>query len=217
MANQTQRVTPTEKLRSDILDGTFSPGERLPEIALAERYTVGRGSIRSALIELRSEGLVEIEPNRGAMVRRIGLDEAIEIAEARRSLESLIAGRAASNDDPTGRESLSSILLEMRSTVASGDNRRYSELNRELHGRIWELGGHRVGNDLVTNLRNRSAHHQYRLAVMPGRAEESLEQHAAIVDAVVAGDAEKAEAAMRDHLDSVIDVLRRWSELGVRP
>lgn len=189
----------------------------MPEIALAERYTVGRGSIRSALIELRSEGLVEIEPNRGAMVRRIGLDEAIEIAEARRSLESLIAGRAASNDDPTGRESLSSILLEMRSTVASGDNRRYSELNRELHGRIWELGGHRVGNDLVTNLRNRSAHHQYRLAVMPGRAEESLEQHAAIVDAVVAGDAEKAEAAMRDHLDSVIDVLRRWSELGVRP
>lgn len=217
MADQTQQVTPTEKLRSDILDGTFSPGERLPEIALAERYSVGRGSIRSALIELRSEGLVEIEANRGAMVRRIGLDEAIEIAEARKALEGLIAGRAASIDDPTGRESLTSIVTEMRNAVASGDNRRYSELNRELHGRIWELGGHRVGNDLVANLRNRSAHHQYRLAVMPGRAEESLEQHAAIVDAVVAGDVERAETAMRDHLDSVIDVLSRWSELGVRP
>ena len=217
MANQTQQATPTEKLRSDILDGTFSPGERLPEIALAERYSVGRGSIRSALIELRSEGLVEIEANRGAMVRRIGLDEAIEIAEARKALEGLIAARAASNDDPTGRESLTSIVTEMRNAVASGDNRRYSELNRELHGRIWDLGGHRVGNDLVTNLRNRSAHHQYRLAVMPGRAEKSLEQHAAIVDAIIAGDVEGAETAMRDHLDSVIDVLSRWSELGVRP
>jgi DNA-binding GntR family transcriptional regulator len=217
VADQTQQVTPTENLRSDILDGTFSPGERLPEIALAERYSVGRGSIRSALIELRSEGLVEIEANRGAMVRRIGLDEAIEIAEARKALEGLIAARAASNNDPTGRESLTSIMAEMRSAVASGDNRRYSELNRELHGRIWELSGHRVGNDLVANLRNRSAHHQYRLAVMPGRAEESLEQHAAIVDAIVAGEVERAETAMRDHLESVIDVLSRWSELGVRP
>lgn len=217
MADQTQQVTPTENLRSDILDGTFSPGERLPEIALAERYSVGRGSIRSALIELRSEGLVVIEANRGAMVRRIGLDEAIEIAEARKALEGLIAARAASNDDAKGRESLTSIVTEMRNAVASGDNRRYSELNRELHGRIWELGGHRVGNDLVANLRNRSAHHQYRLAVMPGRAEESLEQHAAIVDAIVAGEVERAETAMRDHLDSVIDVLSRWSELGVRP
>jgi DNA-binding GntR family transcriptional regulator len=217
VADQTQQVTPTENLRSDILDGTFSPGERLPEIALAERYSVGRGSIRSALIELRSEGLVVIEANRGAMVRRIGLDEAIEIAEARKALEGLIAARAASNDDAKGRESLTSIVTEMRNAVASGDNRRYSELNRELHGRIWELGGHRVGNDLVANLRNRSAHHQYRLAVMPGRAEESLEQHAAIVDAIVAGEVERAETAMRDHLDSVIDVLSRWSELGVRP
>lgn len=217
MDDQTQQVTPTEKLRYDILDGTFSPGERLPEIALAERYSVGRGSIRSALIELRSEGLVEIEANRGAMVRRIGLDEAIEIAEARKALEGLIAARAASNDDAKGRESLTSIVTEMRNAVASGDNRRYSELNRELHGRIWELGGHRVGNDLVANLRNRSAHHQYRLAVMPGRAEESLEQHAAIVDAIVAGEVERAETAMRDHLESVIDVLSRWSELGVRP
>jgi DNA-binding FadR family transcriptional regulator len=52
---------------------------------------------------------------------------------------------------------------------------------------------------------------------MPGRAEESLEQHAAIVDAIVAGEVERAETAMRDHLDSVIDVLSRWSELGVRP
>jgi DNA-binding GntR family transcriptional regulator len=217
VADQTQQVTPTENLRSDILDGTFSPGERLPEIALAERYSVGRGSIRSALIELRSEGLVEIEANRGAMVRRIGLDEAIEIAEARKALEGLIAARAASNDDAKGRESLTSIVTEMRNAVASGDNRRYSELNRELHGRIWELSGHRVGNDLVANLRNRSAHHQYRLAVMPGRAEESLEQHAAIVDAIVAGEVERAETAMRDHLESVIDVLSRWSELGVRP
>lgn len=217
MAEQTQQITPTEKLRSDILDGTFTPGDRLPEVALAERYSVGRGSIRSALVELRTEGLVDIEANRGAMVRRIGLDEAIEIAEARKVLESLIAGKAALSEDLASRKSLTTIIDEMRGAVARGDNRSYSELNRSLHRRIWEIGEHRVANDLVANLRDRSAHHQYRLAVMPGRAEESLEQHAAIVDAIVAGDAAAAEKAMSDHLDSVIDVLSQWSELGVKP
>ncbi|HUG08189.1 MAG TPA: GntR family transcriptional regulator [Acidimicrobiia bacterium] len=214
MPDQTDRLTPTERLRFDILGGAFAPGERLPEVSLAERYAVGRGSIRSALVELRAEGLVDIEANRGAMVRRIGLDEAIEIAEARKVLEGLIAGRAALSDDIGAKESLHRIVDQMRDAVAAKDNSRYSELNRELHRRIWEIGRHRVANDLVAKLRDRSAHHQFRLAVMPGRAEESLGQHAAVVDAIVAGDADGARRAMEHHLDSVIEVLSEWSELG---
>lgn len=216
MAEKTPSPNATEKLRSEILDGTFSPGERLTEIALAERYSVGRGSIRSALVELRAEGLVDIEANRGAMVRRISLEEAIEVAEARQVLEALLAARAAHSDDSGAKQSLLEIVEEMGDAVAAKDNARYSALNRALHGRIWEIGGHRVGHDLVTNLRNRSAHHQYRLAVMPGRSEESLQQHSAIVDAIVAGDAEGASESMSRHLDSVIEVLSQWSELGAR-
>lgn len=214
VAEKTPRPKATEKLRSEILDGTFSPGERLPEIALAERYAVGRGSIRSALVELRAEGLVDIEANRGAMVRRISLEEAIEVAEARKVLETLLAARAARSDDSGAKQSLLEIVEEMRGAVAAKDNARYSALNRALHGRIWEISGHRVGNDLVTNLRNRSAHHQYRLAVMPGRSEESLQQHSAIVDAIVAGDVETASSSMGLHLASVIAVLNQWSEQG---
>jgi DNA-binding FadR family transcriptional regulator len=67
-----------------------------------------------------------------------------------------------------------------------------------------------VADDLVANLRNRAAHHQFRLALMPGRAVESLAQHRAIVTAVCDGDAAAAEQAMRDHLASVADVLRQW-------
>lgn len=217
MAEQNHRPNPTERLRSDILGGVFAPGERLPEVALAERYEVGRAAIRSALVELRTEGLVDIEANRGAMVRRIGLDEAIEIAEARRVLEGLIAARAARSDDTAARASLREVLDEMADAVSVGDSRRYSALNRELHRRIWEIGRHRVANDLVANLRDRSAHHQYRLAVMPGRAETSLAQHMAIVEAIVSGDHEAARQAMEDHLGSVIQVLSQWSELGVSP
>jgi len=213
VADQTKPASATEKLRSDIIAGVFVPGERLPEIALSEKYSVGRAAIRSALVELRSEGLVAIAANRGAMVRRIGLDEAIEIAEARKVLETLIAAKAAINHDPSD-ESLSRIVGEMQAAVSENENSRYSELNRALHRRIWEIGRHRVANDLVSNLRDRSAHHQYRLAVMPGRAKESLEQHVAIVDAIATGDPETAARAMERHLDSVIEVLGQWSELG---
>ena len=213
MADQTKPASATEKLRSDIIAGVFVPGERLPEIALSDKYSVGRAAIRSALVELRSEGLVAIAANRGAMVRRIGLDEAIEIAEARKVLETLIAAKAAINHDPSD-ESLSRIVGEMQAAVSENENSRYSELNRALHRRIWEIGRHRVANDLVSNLRDRSAHHQYRLAVMPGRAKESLEQHVAIVDAIATGDPETAARAMERHLDSVIEVLGQWSELG---
>jgi DNA-binding GntR family transcriptional regulator len=218
VANERQiegHLTSTGRLRSDILAGVFSPGERLTEVALAEKYSVGRGSIRAALLELRAEGLVDIEANRGAVVRRITVDEAIEIAEARKVLEGLVAGKAALSDDIEAKNSLASIIEEMGSAVSAGDSARYSELNRILHRRIWEIGEHRVANDLVANLRNRSAHHQYRLAMMPGRAEESLAQHAAVVEAIVAGDAETAEKSMREHLSSVIDVLGHWAESGV--
>ena len=210
-----QDPTPTAKLRSDILDGTFAPGERLIEVALADRYSVGRGAVRAALVELRAEGLVDIEANRGAVVRRITLEEAIEIAEARKVLEGLVAARAASRDDTPAKAGLREIAEEMRDSVAAGDNSRYSQLNRVLHKRIWEISRHRVAQDLVANLRDRSAHHQFRLAVMPGRSEESLKQHIAIVDAIIAGDSEAAEQAMHDHLASIIDVLRQWSEMGV--
>ena len=209
-------LTPTGRLRVDILKGTFAPGERLIEVALADRYSVGRGVVRAALVELRAEGLVDMEANRGAVVRRIGLEEAIEIAEARKVLEALLAARAASNQDPAAKETLLEIVEEMRDSVAAADNARYSKLNRLLHGRIWEISQHRVAKDLVANLRDRSAHHQFRLAVMPGRSEESLQQHIAIVDAIVAGNAQDAEDAMRDHLESVIQVLGRWSDMEVR-
>jgi DNA-binding GntR family transcriptional regulator len=98
----------------------------------------------------------------------------------------------------------------MTEAVAEGDSLSYSKLNRRLHGSLCTIARHRVADDLVANLRNRAAHHQFRLALVPGRAAESLAQHGAIVEAVTSGDGPAAEAAMRTHLASVIDVLRHW-------
>jgi DNA-binding GntR family transcriptional regulator len=203
-----------DDLRSDIVAGVFPAGERLTESQLCERYSCGRAVTRAALVQMESEALVERQPNRGATVRRISVAEAIEITEARAVLERLIAGRAARHATPCDRDELLAIVADMRVAVGRGDDLRYSELNRLLHGRLREISHHAIAADLVHNLRNRAVSHQYRLAMMPGRSLESLEQHAAIVDAVVAGDETGAAEAMDAHLRSVVDVLSRWGDAG---
>jgi DNA-binding GntR family transcriptional regulator len=207
----------TDELRAHVLDGTLPPGSRLIELQLAEQYSVSRAAIRAAIGELAKEGLVDREANRGATVRRVALDEAIQITEIRAILEGLIAARAAATATPAEREELAAIVTDMRAAVAEDRLVDYSELNGRLHQRLREISRHLVASDLIANLRNRAKHHEFRLALIPGRAAESLGQHAAIVEAVVAGDAAQAELAMRAHLDSVIAVLRRWETIGARP
>jgi DNA-binding GntR family transcriptional regulator len=208
-------MTITDQLRDEILEGVFPPGERLVELNLSQRYGVGRAAIRAALVELDSEGLVDRAANRGATVRRISLDEAIEIAEVRGMLEGLIARYAAVNATESERSELNSLIDDMRAVVTRGDQLAYSKLNALLHRRLREISRHDIANELVANLRNRAAHHQYRLALMPGRSDVSLPQHATIVDAVVSGDPEAAEKAMHEHLASVAEVLYQWAEFGV--
>lgn len=200
----------TARLRQDILSGVHVPGERLVELQLTERYRVGRAAVRAALVELAKEGLVDREANRGASVRRISVDEAIQITEARAALESLLASAAARNATPEERAELGDLESRMRAAVGREDHLGYSELNALLHRRVREISRHHVAGDLVAMLRNRSARHQYRLALMPGRPAESLEQHAAIIRAIVRGDEAGAAAAMTAHLLSVMDVLRHW-------
>ena len=192
--------------------GEYAPGERLVELQLTERYGAGRAAIRAALVELATEGLIDKETNRGASVRQISIDEAVQITEARAALESLIAAAAARNATDAERAELSRLENDMRSAVSQQRFLDYSELNGILHRRIREISGHAVAGELVAMLRNRSARHQYSLALMPGRPSESLEQHAAIIRAIVRGDERSASAAMQAHLLSVIDVLRHWDD-----
>jgi DNA-binding GntR family transcriptional regulator len=207
-------VAVADRLRAAVVAGRLAPGSRLVELHLAREYCVSRASIRAAIGELAKEGLVDREVNRGATVRRIALDEAIQITEVRALLETWVVRRAAVEADESERRDLRAIVAEMR--VAVGDDRLadYAQLNTRLHRRLLDIGHHAIASEVVANLRNRASSHEFRLAVIPGRAAESLVQHEAIVDAVVAADAVGAEEAMREHLDSVIAVLRRWETFG---
>lgn len=205
--NPDRPVPLVDAIREAIIEGEFAANQRLIESDLSERFGASRGNVRTALLQLTSEGLVERMLNRGARVRAVSLAEAIEITEVRMALEGLCAAKAAERVTADDCDRLRSLGTAMQEAVASGDLLGYSELNRQLDARIRELSGQSAAQGILKRLRGQNVRHQFRLAMHPGRAAVSLTQHLEIIDALCAGDPDAAEAAVRRHLRSVIDTL----------
>jgi len=202
-------------LRQAILNGDYLPGERLVEAALCERFGASRFTVRTALQDLAAEGLVEVRHNKGAQVRKVSLEEAIEITEVRMVIEGLVAARAATLATPEQCSELDEIGLLMRRAVDAGEFRRYSDLNERLHSTIRAIGAHRTADNMIQMLRGQLVRHQFALAMLPGRPAVSLPQHLRIIAAIQDHDPAAAEAAMREHIASVIDALRALGEAGL--
>ncbi|MFE4724636.1 GntR family transcriptional regulator [Microbacterium sp. NPDC056736] len=203
----TDRPDLTQQIRDAILDAQFAPHQRLIEADLSERYGASRASVRNALMNLAGEGLVERLPNRGARVRAISVDEAIEIVEVRIGLETLCARKAAENVTAADAAQLRALRADIERAIGSGDLMAYSRLNQELDRRIRDLSRHGTATQLLERLRAQSARHQFRLAFHPGRAATSAPEHIAIIDAILAKDPDAAEAATRAHLSGIVEVL----------
>jgi DNA-binding GntR family transcriptional regulator len=199
----------TQQIREAILGGEFAPHQRLIEADISERFDATRAAVRTALLNLTGEGLVERLPNRGARVRAISVQEAVEIVEVRMGLEALCARKAAERLTDEDAEQLRALRERIRAAVAGGDLVEYARLNQEMDRRIRDISGHDTARQLLERLRAQSARHQFRLAFHPGRAAESAPEHVAIIDAVLARDADAAEAATRAHLEGIVGVLRR--------
>ncbi|MBY8858483.1 GntR family transcriptional regulator [Nocardia sp. CA2R105] len=198
-----------ERLRHAIAQGAVAPGQRLVESELVEQFEVTRGSVRAAIDELVAEGLIERIHNRGARVRSVSHQQAVEILECRKVLEGLIAAKAAERITPADADRLRGYSTRLSAAVQDGELLEYSTLNHELHAVLREIAGQETATDLIARLNAQIVRHQFQLSLRPGRPQVSLPEHLAIVDAVVAGDPIAAEQAMRDHLDSVIGALSR--------
>jgi DNA-binding GntR family transcriptional regulator len=196
-----------ELLRTAILRGEYLPGERLVEAQLCERLAASRFTVRAALQDLAADGLVKVERNKGAHVRKVPLDEAVEITEVRMVLEGLVAARAAIRVTDEQASELDEIGLLMRRAVNAGEFRRYSDLNERLHSLIRDIGGHHTADGIIATLRGQLVRHQFMLSLHPGRPAVSLPQHERIIAAVRTRDPAAAEAAMRAHIASVIAAL----------
>ena len=197
-----------DALRDAILGGEYLPGERLVEAQLCERFGISRFNVRAALQDLAADGLVKVERNKGAHVRKVTLDEAVEITEVRMVLEGLVAARAAARVTDTQASELDEIGLLMRRAVTAGEFRRYGDLNQRLHGLIRGIAGHQTADTIIETLRGQLVRHQFMISLHPGRPALSLPQHERIIEAIRERDPKAAESAMREHIASVIEALR---------
>jgi DNA-binding GntR family transcriptional regulator len=203
-----------DDLREAILRGDHLPGERLVEAQLIELFSASRFTVRAVLQDLAAEGLVRMEKNRGAHVRKVSLDEAVEITEVRMVVEGLMAARAAERVTEPQAADLEEIASQMREAVTAGEHRRYSDLNQRLHSQIREISGHQTADRIVQTLRGQLVRHQFTLSLLPGRPQVSLPQHERVVAAIRSRNPKAAEDAMREHIASVIDALRSIESLG---
>jgi len=196
-------------MREAILHGELNPGQRLVENDLCQRFGASRATVREALALLEHEGLASREANRGAWVRPVSRDEAIEITEVRSVLEGLCAARAAAAATASERQELRALGPAMHDAAKRGDVLTYSRLSEEVHLRIRDLSGQHTAAEVLNRLRYQSVRYQFSVALLPGRPSLGAKEHTQIIRAVVAGDAALAEQLMRDHLLSVIDAIKQ--------
>lgn len=207
----------TDVIREAIIRGDYAPNQRLIEADLSAAFSASRATVRTALLELAGEGLVERLPNRGSRVRAISVDEAIEILEVRIGVEGLCAAKTAARLSDEDAAALADLRTRMIESVADGDLVEYSRLNLSLDVRLRALSHHATASEVLARLHAQSVRHQFKLSSRPQRAKVSVLEHAAIIDAVVARDPDAAELAVRRHLLSVIDALREVSAAEAGP
>lgn len=191
-----------EGLRSLLLSGNVKPGTRLTEAELTRMFDVSRSTMRSVLVRLAQEGYVTSEVNRGVRTRSFSVEEAADILEARETLESALAGKAAERATDEEIRELRATLEEMEDCKKRGDQAAYSRGNRRFHQQVKEAAHQQTLARAFDTLLYPLVMRQYRNLTAPHPRSGSLEEHQAILLAIVTRNPDAAVAAMRHHVAS---------------
>ena len=179
-------------LEEAILTGEYKRGDALTEISLSKKLDVSRTPIRSALHRLSEEGLVEIKPNRGAVVMGVSDDDLVDTYKIRMRLEGLASAMATERMDDGGKAKLGEIVELSEFYLAKGDVDKLKELDTDFHLVIYRASGNRTLSKILTELhRNIRSYRRIALTV-PGRLERSIKEHRDILAAIKSGDAAEA-------------------------
>ena len=194
-----------ETVRRKIIDGEYHPSQRLIEAQLAQSLGLSRHNVRTALDRLAADGLVKLEPNRGASVATLDLGDAVDILVAREAL-------AAENVTDEQIQRLGELIAAMRDALSAEEYPDYSATNVRFHHLIHEASGNRTMPELIATLRLRMSRLQLRSILIPGRSERSILEHEAIYQAVAERDPEAAAEAAARHMRSLREAISKaWS------
>lgn len=206
-------------LRQDILTGVYQRGDRLRQDDMSRRLGVSTTPIREAFRDLRSEGLVEIGPNRGVVVRGLTARDVAEIYELRMLLEPLLARKAVQTADEKGLAHAQSLHERM---CASNDPHEWSELNEVFHITLLESQRESRLHQIVSTLCSIAVPYVALSIYLDAEIRQNNNrEHADILRYFHARDADAAEREVRVHLSStlqtVLDSVTETDELPATP
>ncbi len=189
-----------EQLIEDILNGRLAPGARIVETRIAQQFGVSQGPVREALRDLELFGFVVSSPFRGTQVRKISTEELLEIYPIRAALEGVAARAAAGRIDQATLDHLEELIGVMREAAVRDDHRAEADADHNFHHAIVKASGNRmvehvwqtmrlsITTCLTHSITHRSLH-------------EIAERHVAVLEALRSGDPDRAEAAVRRHIE----------------
>ncbi len=205
-----------DRLRDQIYQHELTPGDAIDEMALCERFGISRTPLREALKVLNSEGLIELIPRRGSFVRSMDIEELNELFPVMAVLEGLCAREAVEKCTAQDLQQLEKMHEKLETFAEQGNIDSYYEQNFVLHQAVQDLSGNKWLQRVIGDLRKvlRLARHMQ--LTIPGRLEESLEEHRQIMKAFSKNDPDMADQNMQNHLKQQWKSLVKKSKLETK-
>ncbi|QDG75388.1 GntR family transcriptional regulator [Labrenzia sp. PHM005] len=193
--------TVLDHLRNLIVQGDLKLGEAISERQLAERLQVSKTPVREALAQLRSEGLVQIFPQKGAFVFTLGGDEVAKLCDFRLPIEIAAAKLACQRDLHGVRDELAKVVCEMRDALSRGDTRAYLDLDTAFHSVFLNHCGNPYLVDTYKRFAGKIAALRTHLAVKPFHTKLSMQEHEEILESLDGGSITQTINILSHHID----------------
>lgn len=206
-ADQSQALQAYQIIEEMIVNATLPPGAKVSEKALSEKIGLGRTPIREALQRLAAEGTVQIMPRAGILIAPIDITDQFRLIEVRRELERLLAGRAAREASAAARVRFAELAVSFRTAAHSNDADLFIDSDRDFNQLVLAAADNKYAQIAMSAIQAQTRRFWYLYFSRFGDLGQVAEHHAAIAEAIAAGD----EAAARKASDGLIDYVEGYT------
>lgn len=208
-------------LRDMIIQGKLSPGERIAEPLLCKKLGVSRTPLREALKVLAAEQLVELLPNRGAVIARVSIEETAELFEVMGGLETVIGERVVKRAGDQEYEELEAMHAEILRRRQTRNREQYSHVNSKFHERLSAIAGNAALSTIYRDCQMRISRVRHLANLSVTSWDEAVGEHEEIMTAMRERNGQKLGEALRTHRmnssERFLNLLRGSNIFSARP